>query len=553
MITPRFSVRQDDNSVYVAIHAPHVRAQTIEFDVDEDQFKFFASPYYLRLTFPGKVVEDEQSTASLDVAAGDILVTLTKQKKGEEFENLDLLTGLLATRKEMDDGSKSGVCRSDRKPAIEEIGGDSDVQRGAILEDEEFDWEIPQTLVTEEDERLLAGPAKYGFNEQYSGFFTHVHETANEVNEVPHPEHMSLQERRTNRIEREDAKFDEGYYMDNYINDEDIVSLIQHKSRYYSILQAESWAAFTEEEKKAMVALPRKTHLIENEQAVYLGMVDILFAYSLDRRINKGEPTVESVWSIGTLSPSVSNLEQFSTLRLVIVACFRRALAYPLYRNWELCEKALEDVYAVLRLGRRAVLKVILETKLMFDLHDIYYVYSKIFFDDYCLWLQTTASDRVIRSLAHRLHHFEVDKEEIGWHLDEFEDLALESSDSEDECDEEAAGDTEGASEASDSVADGVGFTGPRALLAQQQPSVDKKPLIQVIGEKGDAIEPDIPDVSGQSSLVSTDALGKNGGSMTPVSDILLPMGSSISTDNMEGQRAGTSKPARKPLIEIIE
>jgi protein SHQ1 len=70
------------------------------------------------------------------------------------------------------------------------------------------------------------------------------------------------------------------------------------------------------------------------------------------------------------------------------VASYRRTLAYPLYRNWTLCEKVLQDVYIMFKLGKRAILKALLEMKDIFDHHDIYYVYSKIWLDDYCVWIQ---------------------------------------------------------------------------------------------------------------------------------------------------------------------
>ncbi|KAJ2848336.1 hypothetical protein GGI22_005753, partial [Coemansia erecta] len=390
----------------------------IEFDVDGDQFKFFASPYYLRLTFPGNVVEDDKSTASFDAASGDILVTLSKETPGEHFENLDLLTRLLATRRERDHGmvtdKRSGTVK---RPIIEEIGSALEPEaREEIRMDEDFDWEMPQPISSDtEREELLLNGAKYGFNQHYSGLFTHVHQTVNEINELPNPEAMSAKDRRNSRIASENAKFDEDYYIGNYMHDEDI--------------------EFTDEERKTMLDLPRKIYLISQKQSVYLGLVDILFAYSLDFRTNLGEHTVESVWAIGAVSSLFSNLEQFSTLHDVVVASFRRGLAYPLYRNWELCEKALEDVYVILKLGRRVVLKTMLEIKGLFDHHDVYYVYSKIFIDDYCVWLQTSASEQIFQSLAHQVHAIELDKEETGWPLNEYEDLALQTSESEGEGD----------------------------------------------------------------------------------------------------------------------
>lgn len=81
-------------------------------------------------------------------------------------------------------------------------------------------------------------------------------------------------------------------------------------------------------------------------------------------------------------------IQQFTTLKDVVTACFRRALAYPLYRHFGLCDKVLQDVYILFKLGKRAILKALLETKYLFDHHDVYYVYSKIWLDDFCVWIQ---------------------------------------------------------------------------------------------------------------------------------------------------------------------
>ncbi|KAJ1662874.1 hypothetical protein IW140_005399 [Coemansia sp. RSA 1813] len=529
MITPKFSVRQDETSVYVTIHASHVRAQSIEFDVDGDQFKFFASPYYLRLTFPGNILEDDKSTASFDAATGDILVTLSKEKSGEHFENLDLLTGLLATRREREHGMAGGDnAGGTKRPIIEEIDGPLGPEvREELRMDEDFDWEIPQTVCTnmEHDEILVKG-AKYGFDQQYSGIFTHVQETANEINELPSPEAMTAEERRNSRIASENAKFDEDYYMENYMYDDDIVPSIRFKTRHYHILKqqqrsqkvaaeksesnssveklahdmqqnlttdtseknAKGYGAgheeFTDDERKTMLDLPRKTYLISQKQPVYLGLVDILFAYSLDYRANMGEHTVETAWAIGAVSSLFSNLERFSTLRDVIIASFRRGLAYPLYRNWELCEKALEDVYVILKLGRRAILKTMLEIKGLFDHHDVYYIYSKIFIDDYCVWLQTAASEKALQSLAHQVHSIEIDKEETGWPLNEYEDLALQTSESESENGEIANDIRHLGPDNEDFDPENIELAQKTVLFPSSASKKDgsKKPLIQEIG-----------------------------------------------------------------------
>ncbi len=58
-----------------------------------------ANPYFLRLNFPKSVVEDDDSSAQYDPSSGYLTVTLTKENKGDVFNDLDLLAKLLAPRR----------------------------------------------------------------------------------------------------------------------------------------------------------------------------------------------------------------------------------------------------------------------------------------------------------------------------------------------------------------------------------------------------------------------------------------------------------------------
>lgn len=49
--------------------------------------------------------------------------------------------------------------------------------------------------------------------------------------------------------------------------------------------------------------------LLSNEKSTYLGLVDLIFAYSYNHRMFEGENSVESVWCIGKVSPTLSCLE----------------------------------------------------------------------------------------------------------------------------------------------------------------------------------------------------------------------------------------------------
>jgi protein SHQ1 len=53
----------------------------------------------LRLTFSHSLLEDDASSADYNPSSGYLAITLTKENKGQEFQDLDLLTRLLAPRK----------------------------------------------------------------------------------------------------------------------------------------------------------------------------------------------------------------------------------------------------------------------------------------------------------------------------------------------------------------------------------------------------------------------------------------------------------------------
>ena len=59
-------------------------------------FTIHVNPYFLRLNFSKPLVEDDDSSANYDPTSGYLTVTLTKETKGEVFEDLDLLAKLLA-------------------------------------------------------------------------------------------------------------------------------------------------------------------------------------------------------------------------------------------------------------------------------------------------------------------------------------------------------------------------------------------------------------------------------------------------------------------------
>jgi len=77
----------------------HARqASDAEIHVDGSLFSLHINPYFLRLNFSHNVIDDEASSAQYDPSTGKLTVTLTKEVKGQEFRDLDLLASLLAPR-----------------------------------------------------------------------------------------------------------------------------------------------------------------------------------------------------------------------------------------------------------------------------------------------------------------------------------------------------------------------------------------------------------------------------------------------------------------------
>ena len=55
MITPRFTLKQDESYVYILIELKYADIENAEFEISEEDntFIFHLHPFFLRLTFPG--------------------------------------------------------------------------------------------------------------------------------------------------------------------------------------------------------------------------------------------------------------------------------------------------------------------------------------------------------------------------------------------------------------------------------------------------------------------------------------------------------------------
>lgn len=61
MITPRFSLTQDEEFVVVEIELKYVKIQHAEFSIQGESFSFYLKPYLLHLQLPGEVLDAEDN------------------------------------------------------------------------------------------------------------------------------------------------------------------------------------------------------------------------------------------------------------------------------------------------------------------------------------------------------------------------------------------------------------------------------------------------------------------------------------------------------------
>ncbi|KAM3160822.1 CS domain-containing protein [Lachancea thermotolerans] len=432
MLTPQFSITQDEEFLFICINIAAIRfsAASLEMVVDENLFIFHLSPYYLRLRFAQNLVDDERSNAEFRSQDETIRIKIPKATKGEFFDDLDLPTKLLARKGDiLGADAVKGPPKNSAGPLIQEIDAPGE-NTNSEQQGEDFSWEISQTPASPSDATKLL-TSKYGFDNNYSSVIGVSIANGNDINELDDPEKSSGEDRVQERLRKENLKFDPEYYVSEYMtakygNEDDIQingikslikftpPLVKKFLKWYK--QADDKEAvmgveFTEAEQQQMQKnLPKKNYLVDDVKKLYITMLSLLFAYTFEQVENEGVHNTESAWTIGKLAPQLSFLDQqvipesdtsdFSIIKAVILTGVRRSLSYPLHRNFDLSIKVWNYVYYTLRGGKRLVIQALLDLHEVFRFHDVYYVYNTVLISDLCAWFITAGNENVIRSLA---------------------------------------------------------------------------------------------------------------------------------------------------------
>lgn len=164
----------------------------------------------------------------------------------------------------------------------------------------------------------------------------------------------------------------------------------------------------------------------------------------------------------------------------------------------------IEDVRHTLTLGRKQILKCLLYVHKQFNNTESYYIHNSLYITDYCVWIQTV-SDSTLRSLANKIKHCHLEKDDVLLNISTLElkflqDLAdSESSnstsdspsdtDSDDSSDNEIRPDAEqgnildSAKPEIDTLQQQLSSL---TMQGKQEKKTPSKPLIEIIDEKVD-------------------------------------------------------------------
>ena len=156
---------------------------------------------------------------------------------------------------------------------------------------------------------------------------------------------------------------------------------------------------FTADESHLLATIPstRSVHQIytitkEQKRSAYLTLTDILFAYAFDYRTTDGEFTVESSWTISTLSISLSWLENlnppYDSIVDVLRWNIRRSLIYPYVRNHMLSMMIVNDICQIILAGRRTILRSLLHVHTIMEKSESHYLFNKLYIYPLIGWIQ---------------------------------------------------------------------------------------------------------------------------------------------------------------------
>ena len=421
---------------------------------DERIFHFYSSPYLLKLAFPEPlkitkipsshqqlleqpkinsleqeeevVVDEELSEKAIYDPSSCTLTFRLLKGEPKEWPQLEMMARLLQPKEIPSRWLKEIVHQDNVHLELEDDNNDSVEDRRETQESilHETSTEIKNSKSTSSG----SSNDGYGFANMFTNIFTDFcrEGLAREMLQLKQPEETTLLERQRLRLQQENEDFD----PDRYLGDLDLPN--QHDYLYPMVMAYEPhWRSkkmeekhnnsidtqqsyftsdetlllatipypllptFTRQSFSTSTSTPDTTHEYDSlqEKSLWCGVLDLLFAYVYDHLLTQGEPTVESAWTISTLSFTLSWLDSLDSVEEVVKAGCRRVLVYPYFRNLDFAIYVWNQVCQILQSnsnnnGKHCVIRCLLQVRQILEQSESYYLGNKLYIDPFLAWLQ---------------------------------------------------------------------------------------------------------------------------------------------------------------------
>lgn len=405
MLTPNFELDQTDDYLIIKIKVRFANVNETEIDVNDSEFIFYSSPYYLRLHLPGEVAETDSSSGSYDWDSNVFTFKLNKVNPGEHFPDLNLINRFLTPKK----------TSHTINPSIEVLNEASESNND---DNDNIDCNFLQE--PEPEENIIS--TKYGFANQIQNAFNSYNEEFFEIIEIKNPDDLNFDQRKSLQEAKELADFcDDHYLADLMIEPDELQSILNFKPFWFT-----TECILNDSHKNILKSFGNKEYLLskEDKKSALLSLVDIIYAYCYCIRTNLGEENVESAWVINKLSSTLSWFRNFDTFDEAVLSCIRRSLCYPLYRRWDLSILVLSDVRKIFENGCICLLTCLLDVYKIFNSSEPRYVLNQLFIKDYCIWIQQLKSTN-FDSIKKLFDDNQIEKEHLKFDLEELEVAAM--------------------------------------------------------------------------------------------------------------------------------
>jgi len=420
MLTPRFSLDQCEDHLTVKIYAPFTNVADTEVFFDEQDFRFYSRPYFLRLHLPAQVQETDDATAHYDADSKSFVVTVPKKVKGEHFPGLEMISDLLIPK---------GDTKLPNGPMVEVLGecnAESDPEVNCY-----FEQKVPGNPEDGDIQPLKADG--YGFAFKQTGVFSRLLGECQHLFEIQDLDGKSFKDRRLERVEKESLSFNSDHFLADLHDPPDTLVHCLRLPHPHERSEDGVLRPLTKDERERMVQLAtsKRKHPLElspsDQLSVCYGMLDILYAYSYETRVNlfdvEEDLGPESGWTIQKLASTLSCGERFTNLKQVVVATLRRTLCYPLFRHYQLGLKVWSDVSSHLLPHREEIVKVFLRLIPQFVDENYGHLFNQLYIEDYAVWSQSSLTDEILGDLKIALDVIleSVRKSDLRLELDELE------------------------------------------------------------------------------------------------------------------------------------